>query len=222
MGDFLSLIKESNYNLLEIYKQAPNESLIIVAVLLFLIALAYFFINSSIKKSKLLKELEKIDDIKTLEQLNSKLQYFIDEIPKRGEEPVSLLVKNKDKFFLKTLKILNTFTIKEKVENFLSVSEKYELLSKSISKYKNEKLIQFFKDKSSDLANLLLNKEIENYINEIDFNENEIENINKIVEFVNTQNSPSLVLNPIFASLSRYSFSYNLEFFKFIEKFLYE
>lgn len=49
MSDFLSLIKESNYNLLEIYKQAPNETLIIVAVLLALIALAYFFINHSIK-----------------------------------------------------------------------------------------------------------------------------------------------------------------------------
>lgn len=39
---FLSMAKESNYNLLEIYKQAPNETLIILGVLVLVVLIIIF------------------------------------------------------------------------------------------------------------------------------------------------------------------------------------
>lgn len=218
MSDFLSLIKESNYNLLEIYKQAPNETLITVAVLLALIALAYFFINHSIKKSTVLKEISKIDDIKTFDELNAKLVLFINEVPKRGEVVAKALDKNKDKILFKSLKLLSTFSIKDKIKKYQIISKRFKQLSNSSSKYNNDKLTSYFKNKSLQLLSNELTNEINEYSSTTHFCQDEVENVNAIVQYANKQNSPWQILDVLFKNLNRFSFSYNIELFKFIEK----
>ncbi|WP_417334143.1 hypothetical protein [Halarcobacter sp.] len=218
MSDFLSLIKESNYNLLEIYKQAPNETLIIVAVLLALIALAYFFINHSIKKSTVLKEIAKVDDIKTFDELNSKLVLFINEVPKRGEVVAKALDESKDKILFKSLKLLSTFSIKDKIKKYQIISKRFKQLSNSSSKYNNDKLTSYFKNKSLQLLSNELTNEINEYSSTTHFCQDEVENVNAIVQYANKQNSPWQILDVLFKNLNKFSFSYNIELFKFIEK----
>lgn len=218
MSDFLNLAKESNYNLLQIYKQAPSETLTIVLVLLALIALVAFFINNAIKKSIVLKELSNIDNIKTYDELNSKISLLIRELPKRGIKTANSLEDNKDKLFIKTLKILSSYSIKEKIDKYQVMSKKFKLLGEKSKKYNNEKLTSFFKNKSSQLINTELNKEIEEYFSNTYFHTSEIENVNSIIKYANAQNSPWQILDKLFTNMNKFSFSYNLELFKFIEK----
>ncbi|RXJ88848.1 hypothetical protein CRV01_09500 [Arcobacter sp. CECT 8983] len=218
MSDFLNLIKESNYNLLEIYKQAPNETLIVVAVLLALIALAYFFINHTIKKSIVLKELAKVDEINTFDELNAKLVLFVNEVPKRGEVVAKALDENKDKILFRSLKILSGFSIKDKIKKYQTISKRFKQLSDSTSKYNNNKLTSFFKNKSLLLINNHLAKDIDDYASTIHFCEAEVENVNAIVQYANKQNSPWQILDVLFKNLNSFSFSYNLELYKFTEK----
>lgn len=218
MSDFLTIAKESNYNLFQIYKQAPNETLIIIAVLLVLVALVYFFINNSIKRSVVLKELSKIDEIKNFNDLNAKLVLFVNELPKRGVSVANSLDENKEKLFYKALKILSSFSIKEKIEKYQVISKRFDSLASNSKKYNNDKLSSYFKDKASSILSSDLNKEIEEYFNSTYFTCEEVENVNSIIKYANNQNSPWQILDKFFANLSKFSFSYNLELFKFIEK----
>lgn len=218
MIDFLTLIKDSNFNISEIYKQAPNESLLVLVVLLALIAVAYFFINNSVKKSILLKELSKIENITSFKTLVEKLNLIINELPKRGELTADALEKSKEKIVHKALFFLSDFSIKEKIENYQLISKKFKQLSQSCDKYNKEKLSLYFKSKSAELLNVELNKELENYFDEVRFNLDELENINIIIEYANKQNSPYILLDKLFKNLNKFSFSHNLELYKFIEK----
>ncbi len=219
MDNFFKIVKESNFNLTTIIQEAPNESLVILFILTLILISLVFFIRHSIIKAKVIKDILTINELKTFDEYIEKIDFIIEQTPKRGVKAVETLNKNRDKVLSKAITLLNNLQIKEKINNYQYLSDNFLKLSTNIkNKYKNETLSNFLKDKSLELLNVNLYSQIEIYYKNTHFNEKEVDNINAIVSYANKQDNPWLILDGLIDTLKKFSFSYNLDLFKFIEK----
>lgn len=215
--EFLSIAKESKYNILDIYKQAPNESLIVVGVVLLVVLVIYFSIRRSMKISSAVKLVDKIQDSKTYDEYNERITALVDELPKRGLKVADVLNASKDHILFRTSKLLASMSISDKIDKYLEVSQKYKQLANASTKYKNQELTEFYDTKSSELLDINLSEEIAYYYQNTYFTSEETNNINRIVAYANTKEDPSLILDPMIDTINKFSFGYNLDLFKFIE-----
>ncbi|RXK13892.1 hypothetical protein CP965_00135 [Halarcobacter mediterraneus] len=219
MDNFFKIVKESNFNLTTIFQEAPNESLLILFIFALILISLVFFVRHSIIKAKVIKDILSINELKTFDEYIEKIDFIIEQTPKRGVKAVETLSKNRDKVLSKAITLLNDLQIKEKINNYQYLSDNFLMLSTNIkNKYKNETLSNFLKDKSLELLNVNLYSQIEIYYKNTHFNEKEFNNINAIVSYANKQDNPWLILDGLIDTFKKLSFSYNLELFKFIEK----
>lgn len=218
VSQFLSIVKESNYNIIEIYKQAQDETLIVLSVLLLAIFLILFFIRRSIKISSALKLVDKIQDSETYDEYNQKISVLIEELPKRGIKVAQALNTSKEHILLRTSKLLANMNIEQKVEKYLEVSSAYSQLAKASKKYNIEELTQFYEIKSKELLEINLNEEIAYYYQNTYFTSSEVNNVNAIVKYANSTLNRDLILNPMLVEINKFSYGYNIDLFKFIEK----
>lgn len=216
--EFLSIAKESNYNLIEIYKEAPNEMLIILGVFVLIILVLFFLIRRSTKISSAVKLVDKIQDSKSYDEYNQKITTLVEELPKRGLKVADVLNASKDHILLRVSKLLVDMNIKEKVEKYLEISDKYSQLALGSKKYKNDELTQFYEIKSKELLDINLNEEIAYYYQNTYFTEKEIDNVNAIVKYANSLENPDLIIKPMLETMNKFSYGYNMDLFKFIEK----
>ena len=215
--EFLSIAKESKYNILDIYKQAPNETLILVGVVLLIVLVVYFSIRRSMKISSAVKLVDKIQDSKSYDEYNQRITALVDELPKRGLKVADVLNASKDHILFRTSKLLANMSISDKIDKYLEVSQKYKELANASIKYKNQELTEFYDTKSKELLEVNLNEEIAYYYQDTYFTAEEVVNVNRIVQYANTQENPSLILTPMINTINQFSYGYNLELFKFIE-----
>jgi len=215
--EFLSIAKESKYNILDIYKQAPNETLILVGVVLLIVLVVYFSIRRSMKISSAVKLVDKIQDSKSYDEYNQRITALVDELPKRGLKVADVLNASKDHILFRTSKLLANMSISDKIDKYLEVSQKYKELANASIKYKNQELTEFYDTKSKELLEVNLNEEIAYYYQDTYFTAEEVVNVNRIVQYANTQEDPSLILTPMINTINQFSYGYNLELFKFIE-----
>lgn len=215
--EFLSIAKESKYNIMDIYKQAPNETLIVLGVVVLVILIVVFSIRRSIKISSAVKLVDKIQDSKSYDEYNQRITALVEELPKRGVKVADVLNASKDHILFRTSKLLASMDIEDKIDKYLEVSSKYKELANASKKYKNKELTEFYEIKSEELLDINLSEEIACYYQDTHFTVEEVPNINRIVKYANTKEDPSLILNPIINTINEFSYGYNLELFKFIE-----
>ena len=218
VSEFLSIAKESNYNLIEIYKQAPNESLIILAIVVLAILLIFFFIRRSVKITNAVKLVDKLQDSKTYDEYNQKISTLIQELPKRGIKVADVLNTSKDHILFRTSKLLENMNIEQKVEKYLEISDKYSKIASACKKYNKEELTQFYETKSKELLEVNLNEEIAYYYQNTYFTTDETNNVNSIVKYANSLENPDSILKPMIDTINKFSYGYNIDLFKFIEK----
>ncbi len=218
LSEFFSTIKTSNYNVIEIYKQAPNETLITLAILLLIVLVIIFFIRRTVKISNAVKLVSKLQDSTSYDEYNQKISILVNELPKRGLKVVDALNSSKEHILLRTSKLLENMNIAQKVEKYQEISQKYLNLSKSCAKCKNEELISFYETKAKEVLEVNLDEEIRYYYQNIYFTPKEVENVNAIVSYANSLAEPQKILNPMIDTINRFSYGYNLDLFKFIEK----
>lgn len=215
--EFLSIAKESKYSLIDIYKQAPNETLITVGIIVFAILVIYFLIRRSMKISSAVKLVDKIQDSKSYDEYNQRITALVDELPKRGMKVADVLNASKDHILFRTSKLLSNMNISDKIDKYLEISSKYKQLANASLKYKNQELTEFYDTKSTELLDINLNEEIAYYYQDTYFTIEEVKNVNRIVQYANTQEDSSLILTPMINTINEFSYGYNLELFKFIE-----
>lgn len=218
VNEFLLLTKESNYDLIEIYKLAPNETLITLGILVSLAYIAIFFVRKSIKVSKTRNLIFKLQESKTYEEYNQDFLILINNLPKTNLNIAQVLNENKERILLRTSKLLINMLIDKKIDAYLEISDKYLLLYEASKKYDIGELSDFYKIKSKELLEINLFQEILFYSKNTYFSSNEVKHINKIVKYANSTSNSNLILNPLIEELNRFSYGYNLDLFKFIEK----
>jgi len=216
--EFFSLLKESNYNLGTVYSQNPDNIHVVILILIIIAILIAFFIVNSFKRVQLLKLISEIEKSSNFLVFEEKLSKIANELPKRGVEVASKLNLSKNEIYEKGLFLIKNFNIKEKIEAYKSFSTTCSLIAKSSQKYKIDELSNFFEEKSIFLLEKNLFKEIENYYKTARFNEDDVELVNSIVTYSKNLSNPFSVLIPLQQEINKFSFTFNLELFKFLKK----
>jgi len=216
-SEFLTLAKESSFNIFKLYEKAPNETLITLGILILFIFVIIFLIYRSIKINRAIKLIEEIKTSQTYNGYSEKFSILVDELPKRKDKVANSLNSSKMQIYLLGLKLLSPMTIKEKIEKYVNLSEDFKKISISSEKLKNEELANFFLSRSKDLIEKDLILQIENYYKNTLFDLNELDNIDAIVDFANKTKKIDQILEPMKSELDRFSFSYNLDLYKLVE-----
>jgi len=216
--EFFSLLKESNYNLGTVYSQNPDNIHVVILILIIIAILIAFFIVNSFKRVQLLKLISEIEKSSNFLVFEEKLSKIANELPKRGVEVASKLNLSKNEIYEKGLFLIKNFNIKEKIEAYKSFSTTCSLIAKNSQKYKIDELSNFFEEKSIFLLEKNLFKEIENYYKTARFNEDDVELVNSIVTYSKNLSNPFSVLIPLQQEINKFSFTFNLELFKFLKK----
>ena len=218
ISNFFSLLKESNYNLALVYSQDSSSFYSVLLLLLIVILIVGYFIRDSFKKAELSKLISNITKVSNFSEFEQKLSKIADEISKRGLEIANKLNLLKEDILTKGLVLTKDFDIKQKIEAYKKISSDFSLISKNTKKYNIEELSKFYEEKSISLLEDNLLKQIENYYKNVRFTQTEAENIDFLVSYANSLSNPLVILKPLENEINKFSFTFNLELFKFIKK----
>ncbi len=218
LSQFFSIIEKSNYNLIEIYKQAPDESLILFGIVLVVILTISFLIRRSIKILSAIKLVERLSECNSYDEYNEKFSSLVVELPKRGLKVADLLNTSKEYILLRTSKFFANMTIEQKIEKYLETSKNYEKLAQGSKKYNNSELTSFYETKAKELLEVNLFEEIAYYYQTVHLCEKEVSNVNAVVKYANSLENPNLILEPMIDTFNKFSYGYNIDLFRFIEK----
>jgi len=213
--EFLSLAQETNFDIAQMYAQNPNGIYATVLVLLVILLIIIFFIRRAAKISSAVKLVSNIQNSNDFEDYDSKLTKLATELPKRGPRLANSINAQKNDILEKELNLLKDFNIKDKISRYKQISAQYALISQNSKKFKMDDLTSYYDEKSKTLLSENLRDEITEYSLNTNFNENDVEFVNSIVSYANTTSEPESLLNPLIEQINRFSYSHNLDLFKF-------
>ncbi len=213
--EFLALAQETNFDIAKIYAQDPNGIYVTVLALLVVLLIIVFFIRRSAKISSAVKLVSHIQDSNDFDDYDSKLTKLATELPKRGPRLANSINAQKNDILKKELNLLKDFNIKDKISRYKQISAQYALISQNSKKYKMDDLTSYYDEKSKTLLSENLAEEINTYSLNTNFDENDVEFVNSIVSYANTTNDPEALLNPLIEQINKFSYSHNLDLFKF-------
>lgn len=212
---FFAIAKESNFDIAKIYAQDPNGVYAALLVVLVIVLVILFFIRRSIKISSAVKLVSNIQNSNDFDEYDSSLTKLASELPKRGPRLANSINAQKNDILQKELRLLKDFNIKDKINKYKQISAQYALIAQNSKKFKIDDLTSYYEEKSKTLLDENLNAEITEYSNNTNFNENDVEFVNSIVSYANSTNNPEALLNPLIEQINKFSYSYNLDLFKF-------
>ena len=215
VNEFIAIAKESNFDIAKIYAQDPNGVYATLLVILLIVLIIVFFIRRSIKISSAVKLVSNIQNSNDFDEYDSKLTKLATELPKRGPRLANSINAQKNDILKRELDLLKDFNIKDKINKYKQISAQYALISKNSKKFKINDLTSYYDEKSTTLLDENLALEIKEYSENTNFNENDVEFVNSIVSYANTRNEPESILNPLINEINKFSYSYNLDLFKF-------
>jgi len=217
LNAFISLAIESNFDIVKIYAQDPNGVYATCLVAILIVLIIVFFIRRSIKISSAVKLVSNIQNSNDFDDYDAKLSKLASELPKRGLKLANSINAQKNDILEKELNLLKDFNIKDKIYKYQQISSQYELIAKNSKKYKNNELTSYYEEKSKTLLDENLALEIDTYINNINFSEDDVDFVNSIVTYANTKTNSEVILNPLIKEINKFSYTHNLDLFKFIK-----
>ncbi|MAD41706.1 MAG: hypothetical protein CL623_04855 [Arcobacter sp.] len=213
--EFLALAQESNFDIAQIYAQNPNGVYATVLVLLVILLIIVFFIRRAAKISSAVKLVSNIQNSNDFDDYDSKLTKIATELPKRGPRLANSINAQKNDILEKELSLLKDFNIKDKIARYKQISAQYALISQNSKKYKMDDLTSYYDEKSKTLLSENLSEEISEYSLNTNFDENDVDFVNSIVSYANSTDDADSILNPLIEQINRFSYSHNLDLFKF-------
>ncbi|WP_122893143.1 hypothetical protein [Arcobacter peruensis] len=212
---FFAIAKESNFDIAKIYAQDPNGVYAALLVVLVIVLIIVFFIRRSMKISSAVKLVSNIQNSNDFDEYDSSLTKLATELPKRGPRLANSINAQKNDILQRELNLLKDFNIKDKINKYKQISAQYALIAQNSKKYKMDDLTSYYEEKSKTLLDENLSAEISAYSENTDFDENDVEFVNSIVSYANTTSNPESLLNPLIEQINKFSYSYNLDLFKF-------
>ncbi|KAB7882989.1 hypothetical protein [Poseidonibacter ostreae] len=213
--EFLALAQETNFDIAQIFAQNPNGVYATVLVLLVILLIIVFFIRRAAKISSAVKLVSNIQNSNDFDDYDSKLTKLATELPKRGQRLANSINAQKNDILEKELNLLKDFNIKDKISRYKQISAQYALISTNSKKFKIDDLTSYYDEKSKTLLSENLVNEITEYSLNTNFDENDVEFVNSIVSYANSTEEPEALLNPLIDQINRFSYSHNLDLFKF-------
>uniref|UniRef100_UPI004048D405 hypothetical protein n=1 Tax=Aliarcobacter sp. TaxID=2321116 RepID=UPI004048D405 len=217
LSNFFALAKESNYDIGLIYSQNSEGVYWVILILLSLILIGVYFVRDTLKKSEMLKLVSKIQDSTSFEEYDIRLTKIATQLPKRGIKVASSLNLLKEDILKNQLILLKDFDIKKKIESYKKISTNYSLIATNSKKFAIDELSKFYENKAVEILDKNLLDEIKNYYKNTNFSEKDIEFVNAIVSYSNGLSYSKDILSGLKNEISRFSFAFNFNLFKFIK-----
>uniref|UniRef100_UPI004048976C hypothetical protein n=1 Tax=Aliarcobacter sp. TaxID=2321116 RepID=UPI004048976C len=217
LSNFFALAKESNYDIGLIYSQNSEGVYWVILILLSLILIGVYFVRDTLKKSEMLKLVSKIQDSTSFEEYDISLTKIATQLPKRGIKVASSLNLLKEDILKNQLILLKDFDIKKKIESYKKISTNYSLIATNSKKFAIDELSKFYENKAVEILDKNLLDEIKNYYKNTNFSEKDIEFVNAIVSYSNGLSYSKDILSGLKNEISRFSFAFNFNLFKFIK-----
>lgn len=217
LSNFFALAKESNYDIGLIYSQNSEGVYWVILILLSMILIGVYFVRDTLKKSEMLRLVSKIQDSTSFEEYDDRLTKIATQLPKRGIKVASSLNLLKEDILKNQLILLKDFDIKKKIDSYKKISTNYSLIATNSKKFAIDELSKFYENKSIEILDKNLFEEIENYYKNTKFSEKDIEFVNAIVSYSNGLSNSKDILSGLKNEISRFSFAFNFDLFKFIK-----
>ncbi|MGM0519851.1 MAG: hypothetical protein ACQERD_09445 [Campylobacterota bacterium] len=216
--EFFKLANQTNYNISEVYVANSGAVYSVVIVILVAVLIAYYFIRKAIKTSQALKLVSQVQNSKDIQDYNEKLEKLAQELPKRGIKVAQSMNLQKDDILKYELELLKGLDIDEKISKYEHIASLYKQIATNSKKYALHELTKYYEDKSQELLENDLSQDIKSYMDTLVIDENEVKNVDAIVTYASKASNKKELLNYLIDTLNRFSYSHNLEFFKFIKK----
>lgn len=217
LSNFFALAKESNYDIGLIYSQNSEGVYWVILILLSMILIGVYFVRDTLKKSEMLRLVSKIQDSTSFEEYDDRLTKIATQLPKRGIKVASSLNLLKEDILKNQLILLKDFDIKKKIDSYKKISTNYSLIATNSKKFAIDELSKFYENKAVEILDKNLFEEIENYYKNTKFSEKDIEFVNAIVSYSNGLSNSKDILSGLKNEISRFSFAFNFDLFKFIK-----
>ena len=212
--NFLTLVKESNFNFAEVYAQSPMGIYIVVALIIALVG-AYFFIKSTLVKASAMKVLKDIDNPEnSFSEYDTYMQKIAKYLPHATPEFKEVFEYSKKSYYNAQLRLLEMMEIDEKISKYQQMAKTYRLLSEATSN--DEELSLYFSNIADELIDNKLYEDIKEYVDTLTFDEETLPVIENIVAYANTLEEPELILDILTKKLQNIDFGSSLDFFMFV------
>jgi len=212
---FFELAKELNFDVVALYAKEPQIIQAIAGGVVVVVLILIMMMRSSMKKSGAKKALNKLESyVESFEEYQANLQKIIKALPSAKADFIENLKEKKEQYYREQLATLKELSLVEKIEKYQQMAHTYAELAKATRK--DEELREFYEQKSQELLAQELFGEIETYLKEFNFNEEDVAVLEEIVAFAKTQENEEDIIALITKKLEGEDFGSSLEIFTFV------
>ncbi|NPA65580.1 MAG: hypothetical protein GXO11_01725 [Epsilonproteobacteria bacterium] len=215
---FLEVAKEVNYDPSALYAKEPLMTQVVGGGALLVALIVILSISSSMKKSAAQAAVNALDEeaLESFADYQSKWQKIIKKIKSLKPEFIEKLLENKEKHYKDQLETLQDLPLPEKLKNLKAMANLYAQLASGV---RNEELRQYYSEKSNELLEDVVVKEIATYMKDFDFNDENVVVLEEIVAFANAQNEElkEKILQTVMDKLQSVDFGSSLEVYRFVQ-----
>jgi hypothetical protein len=212
---FFQTAQELNFDLVALYAKEPQMMQIVAGVILVIVFIILMKIKSSMKKAGGQKALQTLESyVESFEEYQENLQKIIKVLPSAKADFIENLEAKKEQYYKEQLATLRDLSLPQKIEKYQQMAKTYAELAKAARK--SEALQSFYEEKLQEILTKELFEEIANYLNDFDFNEEDVVVLEEIVAFAKTQENQEEIIKLITKKLEGEDFGSSLEIFTFV------
>ena len=215
LEEFLALAKELNYDPVALYDKDPLMMQIlggsVVAGML-----VCFVVGKMISKPNLTKLLQNLEnDENDFYDYQHQLAKLAKALASAKPDFLEQVKAKKESIYERELATLTELSIDAKIERLQEMAKSYAHLG-DVAGRKDEELGEFYSQKAQEILNEKLKDAVRSYMEEFEFNEDGIRDLEAIVTYANTLEDPYTILNIVTQKLDSVDFGASLDVFTFV------
>jgi len=212
---FLQTAKEVNFNILALYEKEPFIMQIIAGVLFVIVMIIVLVIRSKMRHASANKAVQSLESyVESFDDYQKNLQKILKTIRSAQGEFLEALQAKKEAFYKDHLRTLSDEPLDVKIDKYQEMASLYTKLAKAA---KDEELATFYADKAQEILGVVLLEDISEYMKNFSFTPEDVEVLEKIVAYANTQEDKEAILSIVMEKLQSVDYGSNLERYNFVK-----
>ena len=212
--EFLALAKEVNYDVVALYDKDPLSMQILGGAIVGSVVL-FSVLTKMASKAGANKALSRVlDEENGFEEYQTYLSKIAKVLPSAKTDYIEALKEKKESIYDAQLASLSEYSIDVKIQKAQRMVDLYERLT---SASREEELESFFDESSRKILDEYLAKEIAEYMQTFEFNEQSVEELESITTYA-TQEEKTDIIELLKTKFERYDFGKSLQEYLFVKE----
>jgi hypothetical protein len=212
--EFLALAKEVNYDVVALYDKDPLSMQILGGAIVGSVVL-FSVLTKMASKAGANKALSRVlDEENGFEEYQTYLSKIAKVLPSAKTDYIEALKEKKESIYDAQLASLSEYSIDVKIQKAQRMVDLYERLT---SASREEELESFFDESSRKILDEYLAKEIAEYMQTFEFNEQSVEELESITTYA-TQEEKTDIIELLKTKFDRYDFGKSLQEYLFVKE----